>query len=116
MATIRDADFGAGDGMEATNRPHGPAFPYGFLVWPNQKARAFQLYAWEEVAQNFLKICPAGDLPSSVEREAFGAAVSDELLALQQNYPNPFNPATIAMNADKNITATFTVIGGSGNG
>jgi 3-phytase len=45
------------DGLEVTSLPAGPIFPKGFLAKHNSKGRNFVLYAWEEVAQNFLKIC-----------------------------------------------------------
>lgn len=90
IATIRNAEANAGDGLEITGRPHGPAFPHGFLIWHNQKSRNFELYAWEDIAQSRLTIC-AGETPTSVGQRSLETAHYLAFAALQQNYPNPFS-------------------------
>jgi len=94
VTKIMDANGEAGDGIEVINRPNGPTFPHGFLVWQNQKARAFRLYGWEDIAQKFLKICSSNSGSTAVEDGAVDSRASAPILALKQNYPNPFNPET----------------------
>ncbi|MGH7492999.1 MAG: phytase [bacterium] len=93
VATIRNAQSESGDGLEITSRPHGQAFPYGFLIWHNQAKRNFQLYAWESVAQSWLTIC-AGETWTSVGQRSSETTHNAAFAVLQQNYPNPFNPST----------------------
>ena len=93
IAIIRDTDAKNGDGIEVTNRPTSSQFRRGMLVWHNKAAHNFRLYAWEEVAQNFLTICPSGT-SNAVDMGAFNPGKNEGPLILQQNHPNPFNPAT----------------------
>jgi 3-phytase len=57
LTTILDANSNYGDGLEATNRPASADFSQGLLVWLHQKSNQFGLYAWEDVAQDFLAMC-----------------------------------------------------------
>jgi hypothetical protein len=76
------------DGLDVTNRQTSADFPHGFLISHNSPGKNFRLFAWEDIAQTHLTICPAtvgvGDAPVSMPSE----------LALEQNYPNPFNAST----------------------
>jgi 3-phytase len=97
VTTIRDGNAVAGDGLEVTNLPNGPSFPYGFLVWQNPQTSSFRLYGWEDIAKSFLKNCSSGT--TSVEADAAETNANDMSWTLKQNYPNPlrasaFNPAT----------------------
>ncbi|MDQ7053597.1 MAG: phytase [candidate division KSB1 bacterium] len=78
------------DGLDVTSRPAGPNFPYGFLVTHDSPNKRFNLYAWEDIAQSTLTICPDGDRPSAITLES----PLPDAFELQQNYPNPFNPET----------------------
>ncbi len=79
------------DGLDVTSAAAGPKFPYGFLVTHDSPGKRFNLYAWEDIAGNFLTICPNGDLLSSVPGED---PLQPTGFTLAQNYPNPFNPKT----------------------
>ncbi len=57
LTTIVDANSNYGDGLEVTNRPASAEFPNGLLVWQHQKDNQFGLYAWEDIAKDFLATC-----------------------------------------------------------
>jgi 3-phytase len=88
ITTIKTNGAVETDGLEVTSLPTSVDFPYGFLVSHNSIGRNFRLYAWEDIAQTYLKKClgsiGVGDKPVSVPTE----------FALEQNYPNPFNAST----------------------
>ncbi len=90
LTTIQNELDKAGDGIAVAHLSGVERFPNGFLIWLNKTGNNFQLYAWEDVAQNFLKICLPEARPTSVGRNG----TAPERFALQQNYPNPFNPET----------------------
>ncbi len=89
VTTIRTNGSADTDGLDVTNLPTSAKFPYGFLVTHNAPDAQFNLYAWEDIAQNFLSICTSPK--SSVDESETTAPVT---LQLEQNYPNPFNPST----------------------
>jgi hypothetical protein len=64
VTTIKNAQGGFGTGLDVTSVAIDPPFPNGFLIWQNKSANQFQLYAWEDIAQNFLKICQSSALTS----------------------------------------------------
>jgi len=57
IITIDTNGSTATDGLDVTNRQTSPAFPHGFLVKHNSQGNNFILYAWEDIAQDGLKIC-----------------------------------------------------------
>lgn len=57
ITTIETIGSTATDGLDVTNRLTSPAFPHGFLVKHNSPGNNFILYAWEDLAQDGLKIC-----------------------------------------------------------
>ncbi|KAA3663097.1 MAG: PKD domain-containing protein, partial [Calditrichaeota bacterium] len=60
VTTIYTPDIRGTDGIDVTNRPAGPNFPYGFVVKHNSYGRSFGLIPWENIAQTYLTICPEG--------------------------------------------------------
>jgi 3-phytase len=58
VTTIYTPNIGGTDGLDVTNRPAGPNFPFGFLAKHNSSAKNFGLIAWEDIAKTYLKICP----------------------------------------------------------
>lgn len=93
ITTIDTENSRETDGLDVTSRPAGVNFPNGFLVTHDSPGKRFRLYAWEDIAGDFLSICPDGDKPSAILTRNEGAIPQD--LQLDQNYPNPFNPATM---------------------
>jgi 3-phytase len=91
VTTIKTNGSSETDGLDVTNRPTSSNFLKGFLVTHNSPNKQFNLYAWEDIAQNYLTICPDSG-PTAVVSE------NNQLLPgefwLGQNYPNPFNPST----------------------
>ncbi len=81
---------GHGEGLDITNRNLNGQFSQGMLIWHDQPGNRFQLFAWEQVAQNSLNVCIDG-VPTSVD---LGSHTPPGRFQLQQNYPNPFNPGT----------------------
>lgn len=75
------------DGLDITNMPTASSLPNGFLVKHDAPGRRFVLYAWEDIAQTYLNVCP-GNTPSAVGEE--GASVLPDGFRLGQSYPNPF--------------------------
>lgn len=106
------------DGLDITNIPTSANFPNGFLVKHDAPGRRYVLYAWEDIAQTYLNICP-GNTPSAVGGE--GASILPEAFRLGQNYPNPFRPGaeltlagnsatTIPFRLDHTANVTLTII------
>ncbi len=89
VTTISNTWGQAGDGLDVTPFAAGANFPNGFLIWLNKTDNNFQFYAWEDVAQNRLRVCPR-HITTSVD---LGDATPNRFHLLQ-NYPNPFNPET----------------------
>ncbi len=92
LTTIMNTSSEFGDGLEVTNRRISMEFPHGVLIWHHQAGKQFRLYAWEDLAQNFLATCTISGVPTRIERNFEEAGI--ETFELQQNYPNPFNPET----------------------
>jgi len=57
VATVETIESLKTDGLDVTSRSISPQFPSGFLVKHDAPGRHFKLYAWEEIAKNFLMIC-----------------------------------------------------------
>ncbi|MCG3121064.1 MAG: hypothetical protein ALAOOOJD_04004 [bacterium] len=99
LTTIKTNGSKSTDGLDVTNRPSSNQFPQGFLITHNAPGKQFKLYAWEDIAKNYLTICP-GPTTGGIENPD----VQPEEFWLEQNYPNPFfsraasrlgaNPAT----------------------
>lgn len=87
VTTIQDVNAVAGEGLEATNLPHGDTFPQGLVVWHNQAGKNFRLYGWEDIAQETLTIC--NGTATAVETNA--AHANPAFILLQQNSPNPLS-------------------------
>lgn len=93
LAVILNTAGKYGVAVEATSLPTSKRFPFGVLIWHDEPARRFRLYAWDEVAQGVLQVCP----PVMTQVHSPAAAGHGEALALRlrPNYPNPFNPRTV---------------------
>jgi 3-phytase len=76
------------DGIDVTSHATSAEFPHGFLISHNSPGRNFQFYAWEDIAQTYLKIC-SSTVGSIGEPEEIPVG-----FLLEQNHPNPFNAAT----------------------
>ncbi|MCI0615460.1 phytase, partial [bacterium] len=85
LTTIRTKGSKSTDGLDITNLPTSATFPKGFLVKHNAPGKQFVLYAWEDIAQTYLSICPESK-PSTIDS---GSALPD-VFDLWQNYPKPF--------------------------
>jgi 3-phytase len=85
LTTIKTSGSSATDGLDVTNRPSSAQFPKGFLITHNAPGKQFRLYAWEDIAQTYLSICPG---TTGVVAENPNA--QPEQFRLEQNYPNPF--------------------------
>ncbi len=57
VTTIYTADATSTDGLDVTSRPAGSIFPHGLLAKHHSSGKNFRLYAWEEIAQNYLTVC-----------------------------------------------------------
>ncbi len=88
LTTIQTNGATQTDGLDVTSRPTSADLPHGFLICHNSPQRNFQLYAWEDIAQTYLRICSSS---VGVGEEAPG---TPERFVLEQNYPNPFNLST----------------------
>lgn len=91
VTTIETKGSSETDGLDVTNRPTSAQFPHGLLVTHHSPGKQFNLYAWEDIARDYLTVCTAGAPATAVaEQDSRGPAA----LTLAQNFPNPFNPAT----------------------
>ena len=97
------------DGLDVTSRPTSAEFPFGFLISHNSPGKNFQLFAWEKIAQTYLRIC-AGTVGNINEPEGMPVG-----FILEQNYPNPFKATTSIryeiMNTGYVTLAVYNVIG-----
>lgn len=91
LTTINTIGSSQTDGLDITNLPTSATFSKGFLVKHHSSGKQFVLYAWEDIAQNYLSICPGGK-PTAVEGEAANSL--PQIFELRQNYPNPFRCGT----------------------
>jgi len=92
LTTIKTNGSSETDGLDVTNRPTSAQFPKGFLITHNSPGKQFKLYAWEEIAKDYLTTCTAGGPPqTAVTYNQIAVPLAFEL---EQNYPNPFNPET----------------------
>jgi len=66
LATIETIGSVKTDGLEVTHRPAMPKFPHGFVVKHDSPGRHFKIYAWEEIAKNFLNVC-SNPTPATTE-------------------------------------------------
>lgn len=75
------------DGLEVTSQAAGPTFSHGLLVKHDSPTASFALYAWENIAQGYLTVCP----------EVLGVPLSsaDGGIEFRQNDPNPFRESTV---------------------
>ena len=116
LTTIKTNGSSSTDGLDVTNRPTSAQFPKGFLITHNAPGKQFKLYAWEEIAQNYLSIC-TGSITGMIDN----TVIRPEGFRLEQNYPNPFlnaahfnftgNPATtIPFYLEKSSAIKLSVI------
>lgn len=91
LTTIKTNGSSETDGLDVTNRPTSAQFPKGFLITHNSPGKQFKLYAWEDIAKDYLTTCTAGGPPTSIAENETAMPLAFEL---EQNYPNPFNPET----------------------
>jgi len=92
LAIIENTLRNQGVGIEVTRFATSKKFPRGVLLWHDEKFRKFRFYAWEEVAQNLLTVCP-GVITGVASGPAWQTAALPSL-TLFPNSPNPFNPQT----------------------
>jgi 3-phytase len=107
LTTIQTNGSSDTDGLEVTSVPTSANFPKGFLVTHNASDAQFNLYAWEDIAQNFLSICASPQ--TSVDENK---AAAPKTFQLEQNYPNPFwseatSPAKSGGNPSTTIRFNF---------
>jgi 3-phytase len=76
VTTIYTPNVGGTDGLDVTNMPAGPNFPYGLLAKHNSKPKNFALIAWEDIAQSYLTICPEGPASCGVNADFFSDVTS----------------------------------------
>jgi 3-phytase len=93
LTTIKTNGSSDTDGLEVTNRPTSAQFPKGFLVTHHSSGKQFRLYAWEDIAKDYMTICTAGS-PQTAVSESEHEIAAPLAFELEQNYPNPFNPET----------------------
>jgi 3-phytase len=118
VTTIKTNGSSETDGLEVTNRPTSDQFSKGFLITHHSPGKQFKLYAWEEIAQNYLSICPG---PTTAVAENIAAPPNE--FRLEQNFPNPFlsgvkssvqsggNPSTtIPFHLERSADIKLTVI------
>jgi 3-phytase len=86
LTTIKTNGSSSTDGLDVTNRPTSSQFSKGFLVTHNSPGSQFKLYAWEDIAQTYLSICPGATTGVS---DGNAGALPVEF-SLEQNFPNPF--------------------------
>ena len=92
LTTIKTNGSSETDGLDVTNRPTSAQFPKGFLITHNSPGKQFKLYAWEDIAKDYMTTCTAGGPPQTAVNE--GAVAVPLAFELEQNYPNPVNPET----------------------
>jgi PKD repeat protein len=85
VTTIYTPNVGGTDGLDVTNRPAGPNFPFGFLAKHNSSAKNFALIAWEDIAKTYLTICPEGPVTCEVTAN-FSANTTSGCAALTANF------------------------------
>jgi len=116
LTTIKTNGSSATDGLDVTNRPTSAQFPKGFVITHNAPGKQFKLYAWEEIAQNYLSICTG-----TITDVTGNTTAQPNEFRLEQNFPNPFlsgaqsnlarNPATtIPFHLEKAASIKLTVI------
>jgi 3-phytase len=93
ITTIRTNGSSDTDGLDVTNCPSSTKFPKGFLVTHDSPGRKFNLYAWEDIAQNFLTMCPDDGARTEVETD--NAEIIPAEFELEQNYPNPVQASVL---------------------
>lgn len=118
LTTIKTNGSSQTDGLDVTNRPSSDKFPRGFLITHNSPGDNYKLYSWEDIAQNYLRICPG---VTTGLRETNTAGPQE--FQLEQNYPNPFHRGekssalgegnlntTIPFHLEKSATIKLTII------
>jgi len=81
VTTIKNVQGEFGAGLDATSTATNAVFPKGFLIWQNKFTNQFQLYAWEDIAQDFLKACQNSG-PTAVEMGLLEAESQNGYVAL----------------------------------
>jgi len=57
VTTLQNSLAEGGDGIDITNFNLSQEYPHGILVWHNKTHRRFDIFAWDKIANNDLKIC-----------------------------------------------------------
>jgi hypothetical protein len=118
LTTIKTTGSSQTDGLDVTNRPASSQFSKGFLITHHAPGSQFKLYAWEDIAQTYLSICPGA--PTKVGENSRSGPNE---FRLDQNYPNPFSlgakspapnggkPATtISFQLDRSAPVALTIL------
>ncbi|MDZ7309171.1 MAG: phytase, partial [candidate division KSB1 bacterium] len=100
VTTIHTPDATSTDGLDVTSQPAGPNFPHGFLVKHHSTGKNFKLFAWEDIAQNFLTTCSI--------TSAFSATPTSGCAPLTVNFTDQSSGPVTAWEWDFNDGTTST--------
>ncbi|MFQ5606108.1 MAG: phytase [bacterium] len=89
LTTIKSVGGEFGAGIDITNLATTDILNKGFLIWQNKTSNKFGLYAWPDIAGNFLPICSEDEMTTSVDLGYFTATQNGNQIDLKWQM-NPF--------------------------